>query len=74
MRDSDNYSSQAARCRREADEAILDNVRERALRSEAAWSALADRSRKAETSRDARQARELADIAPSVFDPARPSD
>jgi hypothetical protein len=53
MRDSDNYAAHATRCRQEADAAILDNVRERSLRAEAAWAAMADRSRKTEQSRDA---------------------
>lgn len=67
MRDSDSYDAHAARCRQEADAAELDNVRERCLRAEAAWTAMADRSRKTEASRDARQARTLADAAPALF-------
>ena len=67
MRDSDNYAAHATRCRQEADAAILDNVRERSLRAEAAWAAMADRSRKTEQSRDAREARTLADAAPALF-------
>jgi hypothetical protein len=67
MRDSDNYDAHAARCRQEADAAVLDNVRERSLRAEAAWLAMADRSRKTEASREARQARTLADAAPALF-------
>lgn len=56
MRDSDTFAAHAARCHQEAEEATLDNVRDRALRSEAAWTAMAERSLKAETSRDAREA------------------
>ena len=67
MRDSDTYSAHAARCHEEAESASLDNVRDRALRAEAAWSAMADRSRKTEASRDAREARTLADAAPTIF-------
>lgn len=67
MRDSDTYAAHAARCHEEADAAELDNVRERALRAEAAWTAMADRSRKTEASRDAREARTLADAAPALF-------
>ena len=69
MRDSDTFSTHAARCRQEAADAVLDNVRERALRSEAAWSAMAARSLKTEASRDAREARAVEDIAPTVFLP-----
>ncbi|MGJ3626593.1 hypothetical protein AB5I41_06505 [Sphingomonas sp. MMS24-JH45] len=40
----------------EAEDAVLDNVpRDRALRSEAAWAQMAQRSRKTEASRDARE-------------------
>lgn len=68
MRDSDTYAAHAARCHQEAAEATLDNVRERALRSEAAWMLMAQRSLKTEASRDAREARRLDDIAPEVFE------
>lgn len=70
MRDSDTFKAHAARCRQEADDAVLDNVRDRALRSEAAWSQMARRSLMTEASRDARQPRALNDVAPDVFDPA----
>ncbi|WP_425230686.1 hypothetical protein [Sphingomonas sp.] len=64
MRDSDTYSAHATRCRQEAADAILDNVRDRALRAEAAWNAMAARSLKTEASRDARAAKvELEDVA-----------
>ena len=56
MRDSDIYAAHAARCRAEADAAMLDNVRERCLRAEAAWAQMADRSRKTEAARLARAA------------------
>jgi hypothetical protein len=39
-----------------AETAALDNVRERALRSEAAWRDMADRARKTEESRAKREA------------------
>ncbi|WP_375393357.1 hypothetical protein [uncultured Sphingomonas sp.] len=65
MRDSDTFTTHASRCRQEADDAILDNVRDRALRAEAAWTAMATRSRKTEAMRDAREAREtVAAIVP----------
>ena len=67
MRDSAMFSAHAARCHQEAEDATLDNVRDRALRAEAAWTAMADRSRKTEASRDAREARTLTDAAPAIF-------
>ena len=57
MRDSDTFSAHAARCHQEAADATLTNVRERALRAEASWSAMAARSLKTEAARDAREAR-----------------
>lgn len=69
MRDSDTYASHATRCRQEATDAVLDNVRDRALRSEAAWSAMAARSLKTEASRDAREARPIEEVAPDIFPP-----
>lgn len=54
MRDSDLYTTHANRCQAEAEAALLDNVRDRCLRAEAAWSAMADRSRKTEAARAAR--------------------
>ena len=67
MRDSDAYAAHAARCRQEAADAVLDNVRDRALRAGAAWTEMADRSRKTEASRDAREARTLTEAAPALF-------
>lgn len=42
------YRSRAAQARADADEATLDHVRERCRRSEAAWTALADRAARSE--------------------------
>ena len=36
----------------EANDAVLDNVKQRALRSEAAWRAMAERTRKVERERE----------------------
>ncbi|MFT3966342.1 MAG: hypothetical protein QM690_10715 [Sphingobium sp.] len=41
---SDTYLARATQCAREAREATLENVRERSLRAEAAWRAMADRA------------------------------
>jgi hypothetical protein len=48
---SDFYLARAADCAREARETRLDNVRDRCLRSEAAWRLMADRVLRSETSR-----------------------
>lgn len=56
MRDSLIFGQRAAECREQADAARLDNVRDRCLRAEAAWSAMAQRSLRTETARDAREA------------------
>ena len=63
MRDSETFSTHATRCRKEAADATLDNVRDRALRAEAAWTVMAERSLKTEASRDAREARVVEPIA-----------
>ena len=67
MRDSDTFTAHAARCHQEAADAALDNVRDRALRAEKAWAAMAARSRLTEASRDKREARTIAEAAPEVF-------
>ncbi|MDF2640570.1 MAG: hypothetical protein K0R64_3554 [Novosphingobium lindaniclasticum] len=66
MSDSDTFAAHAARCTREADEATLDNVRDRALRAAAAWHAMAERSLKTEATRAAREARPAPE--PAVVD------
>ena len=60
MRESQLFFTRAAECREQADAATLDNVRERCLRAEAAWTAMAERSLRTETSRDAKEAAALA--------------
>jgi hypothetical protein len=74
MRESETFTAHAARCRREAEDAILDNVRDRALRAEAAWSAMAKRSVKTEAMRDAREARPPQEAAPEVFGVSPPAE
>lgn len=49
-------TERAAEAARDAEVAELDNVRDRALRSEAAWRDMADRARKTEESRAKREA------------------
>jgi len=57
---SDFYLARAAECARDAEQADLANVRERCLRSEAAWRAMAERVLKTEAART-RSATERAD-------------
>ncbi|HMJ93151.1 MAG TPA: hypothetical protein VK472_03525 [Allosphingosinicella sp.] len=45
------YLARAAEARREADAASLSNVRERCLRSEAAWLSMAERAERTEKMR-----------------------
>ena len=45
------YLTRAAEARRDADAATLDNVRDRCLRSEAAWADMAARAARTETMR-----------------------
>jgi hypothetical protein len=47
------FRARADQARAEADEATLDHVRERCLRSEAAWQALADKAQRTERMREA---------------------
>ena len=49
---SDFYLARAAESAREADAATLDNVRDRARRSEAAWRSMADRLIRSDVMRD----------------------
>ncbi|WP_380874517.1 hypothetical protein ACFB49_48460 [Sphingomonas sp. DBB INV C78] len=53
---SDFYQARADECAQQAKAATLDNVRDRSLRAEAAWQALADRHLRAEVSRAKRAA------------------
>ncbi len=49
---SDFYLARAAECARDAEATALDNVRERCLRSQAAWLAMAARLQRGERLRD----------------------
>jgi hypothetical protein len=53
--DSELYRTRAAQCREEAAAATLDNVRDRCLRAEAAWVAMAERGERAAAMREARE-------------------
>ncbi len=56
MTDRETFLARAAEARRDADAAMLDNVRDRCLRSEAAWSDMAARAERTEKMRAARDA------------------
>lgn len=49
---SDFYLARAEECARDADAAVLDNVRDRCRRSEAAWRSMADRLIRSDTMRE----------------------
>ena len=66
MRDSEFFALRAAAAHDEAEAATLDNVRERARRSEAAWAIMAERSARMEVARAAREARPAAMAEASV--------
>jgi hypothetical protein len=51
------YLDHAAQARADADAATLDNVRERCLRAEAAWLAMAERQSRIDTARAEREAK-----------------
>ncbi len=50
------YRDHAAQARADADAATLDNVRDRCLRAEAAWLAMAERQQRIDTARAEREA------------------
>jgi hypothetical protein len=54
---STTYRDHAARCRVEASEATLENVRERCLRAEAAWLEMANREESIARGRAEREGR-----------------
>jgi hypothetical protein len=49
---SDFYLARAAECAREADSAVLSNVRERSLRARSAWLSMFDRVERGEALRE----------------------
>lgn len=52
MTDRETYLARAAEARQQADSATLDNVRDRCLRSEAAWNEMAARAARTEQMRE----------------------
>jgi hypothetical protein len=69
----DFYTAQAAKCGAEAAATDLTNVRERCLRSQAAWLAMADRIRRADVMRsDLAAVKALKELDPDpVADPEK---
>jgi hypothetical protein len=63
MKDYDLYIQRAAEARSDADAAILANVRDRCLRAEAAWKAMADRAARTENMRASLEAHKAATLA-----------
>ena len=55
MSDWEMYTARAAEARADADAATLDNVRDRCLRSEAAWAEMAERASRTDTLRKNRE-------------------
>jgi len=51
MTDRETYLMRAAEARSDAEAALLDNVRQRCLRSEAAWTEMAERAERTEAMR-----------------------
>ena len=64
MTDREMYLARAAAAGAEAKAAKLDNVRQRCLRSEAAWSEMAERAERTERMRAAQLADKAAAAAP----------
>lgn len=58
------YLERANQARREADEASLQNVRERCLRAAAVWEDMADRARRTDRMRARQEAEKAAARAP----------
>lgn len=57
------YQTRAAEAKRDAEAATLDNVRDRCLRAEAAWSDMAARAERSEKMRAQLEERKLAERA-----------
>ena len=55
MRDDEMYIQRATEARADADAAVLDNVRDRCLRAEDAWTRMAERAARTEEMRKDRK-------------------
>ncbi|HZG47858.1 MAG TPA: hypothetical protein VEZ41_16555 [Allosphingosinicella sp.] len=61
----DFYLARAAEARADAEAAKLDNVRERSLRAEAAWTAMAERAGRSDRARERLADEKAASAAPA---------
>ena len=68
MKDYDLYIQRAEEARSDADDAVLANVRDRCLRAEAAWKAMADRAARTENMRASLEAHKAAALAAAAAD------
>lgn len=59
----DFYRARAAEARADADNASLDNVRDRCIRSATAWEQMADRARRTDRLRSETEARKAAEAS-----------
>jgi excinuclease UvrABC helicase subunit UvrB len=67
LSDLETYSARAAEARADADAATLENVRDRCLRAEAAWIAMAERAARNEIMRATLLAKKAADAAEAAL-------
>lgn len=67
LSDRETFAARAADARADADAATLDNVRDRCLRAEAAWMAMAERAAYNETMRATLLAKKAADAAEAAL-------
>jgi hypothetical protein len=65
MADKETFLARAAEARAEAESATLENVKERCLRSEAAWNEMASRVERTATLRAKRLAETVVEKPPS---------
>jgi hypothetical protein len=63
LNDRETFFARAAQARADADAATLENVRDRCLRAEAAWTAMAERAARNETMRATLLEKKAADQA-----------
>ncbi len=70
LNDRETFFARAAEARADADAATLDNVRDRCLRAEAAWTAMAERAARNETMRATLLAKKAADPADAAAEAA----
>ena len=67
LSDRETFAARAADARADADAATLENVRERCLRAEAAWIAMAERAARNEIMRETLLAKKAADAAEAAL-------